>query len=174
VQVIISTRGLAVSDGYKDTLSRRLAKLERLVPKAREARVILSREKHRCTAALALVAKRRVVRSRETADDLAAAVDLAVAALGRQVRDLKERVKHKKPRRGRLAPALPAEPAPAPAAGEPLVRRMTPKPMSVEEAVEQFRLGRDQFLVFTNARTDAVNVLYRRHDGTLGLVEPVT
>jgi putative sigma-54 modulation protein len=45
--------------------------------------------------------------------------------------------------------------------------------MSVEEAVEQFRLGREQFLVFENARTEAVNVLYRRTDGGLGLIEPV-
>jgi len=39
--------------------------------------------------------------------------------------------------------------------------------------VEQFHLGREQFLVFTNALTDAVNVLYRRRDGGLGLIEPV-
>ena len=53
------------------------------------------------------------------------------------------------------------------------MRRVTPKPMSVEEAVEQFRLGQEQFLVFTNARTDVVNVLYRRKGGGLGLIEPV-
>ena len=54
-----------------------------------------------------------------------------------------------------------------------IVRQVTPKPMSVEEAIEQLRLGRDQFLVFTNARTEVVNVVYRRPDGGLGLVEPV-
>jgi putative sigma-54 modulation protein len=45
--------------------------------------------------------------------------------------------------------------------------------MSVEEAVEQFQLRRDPFLVFTNAGTDSVNVLYRRKGGGLGLIEPV-
>jgi putative sigma-54 modulation protein len=94
------------------------------------------------------------------------------------VRGLKERVKHRKGRgRAPLPPAGPAggsEASVAPAGdGEVLVRRVTPKPMSVEEAVEQFHLGHEQFLVFTNARTDAVNVLYRRKGGGLGLIEPV-
>jgi putative sigma-54 modulation protein len=44
--------------------------------------------------------------------------------------------------------------------------------MSIDEAVAQFRLGRELFLVFVNASTEAVNVLYRRRDGSLGLVEP--
>lgn len=172
MQVIISTRGFTVSKAYKDRLSQRLAKLEALWPKIIEARVVLSREKHRRTAAITLAGKQRTFRSEETAPDLAVAVDLAVAALGRQVRALKERVKHRKgratPRRGgRVRPEAGPEPE-----GGVVVRRVTPKPMSVEEAVEQFRLGQEQFLVFMNADTDTVNVLYRRTDGGLGLVQP--
>lgn len=172
MQVIISTRGFTVSKTYKDRLSQRLAKLEALWPKITEARVVLSREKHRRTATVTLVAKQRAFRSEETAPDLAVAVDLAVDALGRQVRALKDRVKRRK---GRPTPRA-AEPVQAEAGsgaeGGVVVRRVTPKPMSVEEAVEQFRLGTDQFLVFTNAHADTVNVLYRRRDGGLGLVEP--
>jgi hypothetical protein len=39
--------------------------------------------------------------------------------------------------------------------------------------VEQFSRSADEFLVFANATTDAVSVLYRRQDGALGLIEPV-
>ena len=178
MQVIISARGLTVSSTYKDALTRKLAKLEPLLPGLTEAKIVLSKEKHRRTAALTVAARHRVYRSEETAEDLASAVDLAVAALGRQVRDTKDRVRSKKPRRipGRRGAAAPAD---APGAAPPdvprdvIVRQVTPKPMSVEEAIEQLRLGRDQFLVFTNARTEVVNVVYRRPDGGLGLVEPV-
>ena len=52
-------------------------------------------------------------------------------------------------------------------------RRVAAKPMSVEEAVMQLGLRDDQFLVFTNAATETVNVLYRRKNGGLGLIEPV-
>jgi putative sigma-54 modulation protein len=44
--------------------------------------------------------------------------------------------------------------------------------MDVEEAVMQMDLVDDHFFVFTNARTDRVNVLYRRSDGDYGLIQP--
>ena len=46
------------------------------------------------------------------------------------------------------------------------------KPMDVEEAIMQMDLVDDNFLVFTNARTEKVNVLYRRKDGNYGLIQP--
>ena len=52
------------------------------------------------------------------------------------------------------------------------VRRTNAKPMSLEEAVDQLRLQTDGLLVFRNARTGAVNVLRRRADRTVELVEP--
>ncbi|MFI5328241.1 MAG: HPF/RaiA family ribosome-associated protein [Candidatus Rokuibacteriota bacterium] len=91
MQVIISTRGMTVSRTYKDELTRRLAKLEPMLPALVETRAVLSKEKHRRTAALTLLARRRAFRSRETAPDLEAAVDRAVHALCRQVRETKAR-----------------------------------------------------------------------------------
>jgi hypothetical protein len=44
--------------------------------------------------------------------------------------------------------------------------------MSVDDALEQMRTRRDDVLVFTNARSRAVNVLRRRPDGRLELVQP--
>jgi putative sigma-54 modulation protein len=177
MQTIISARGLTVSTSYKDQLTRKLGKLESLWPKIAEARVVLSKEKHRRTAAITLVAASHTFRSEETAPDLAVAADMAVAALGRQVRALKDRVTHRKGRIGRRAAAATGEGTMASADpagdGEVVVRRVRPKPMSVLEAAEQLRLGSEQFLVFSNARTHAVNVLYRRRDGGLGLIEPV-
>lgn len=91
MQVIISTRGMTVSRTYKDEITRKLAKLEPLLPAVVETRAVLSREKHRRTAALTVVARSRSFRSEETAPDLSAAVDRAVHALRRQVREVKTR-----------------------------------------------------------------------------------
>jgi putative sigma-54 modulation protein len=60
-----------------------------------------------------------------------------------------------------------------PAAPDVVVRRVPLKPMSLDEAVAELRLDGGDFLVFVNASTDAVNVLYERVDGDLGLIEPV-
>lgn len=171
MQVIISTRGMTISKTYREAVARRLEKLEAIFPKIGDARVVLAKEKHRRTAALTLIAKHHTFRSQETSADLAAALDMAIDALARQVRETKDRVKNRKTRRARRL--VPVAPPPAPPAPDVVVRRIPLKPMSLEEAMEQFRLGRDDFVVFLNARTDTVSVLYRRKDGGLGLVEPV-
>jgi putative sigma-54 modulation protein len=57
----------------------------------------------------------------------------------------------------------------------PIVRRKTFKlvPMDEAEALEQMRmLGHENFFIFFNVETDAINVLYQRRDGTYGLIEP--
>jgi putative sigma-54 modulation protein len=169
MQVIFSTRGMTISKAYKDALTKKLSKLEPLLPII-ETRAVLSREKHRRTAALTLVAKRHTFRSEETAGDLAVAVDMAIDALARQVREMKDRVKNRKARHGRRLPSRGTEPAPLDVA----VRRVPVKPLSVEEAAGELGRRGDDFVVFINASTDAVNVLYRRTDGGLGLVEPAT
>ena len=52
------------------------------------------------------------------------------------------------------------------------VKRFEMKPMDPEEAVFQMEaLGHD-FFVFRNAKTDEINVVYRRKDGNYGLIEP--
>jgi putative sigma-54 modulation protein len=46
-------------------------------------------------------------------------------------------------------------------------------PMDEQEAIEQMiQLGHENFFVFYNANTNSINVLYRRRDGTYGLIEP--
>jgi putative sigma-54 modulation protein len=170
MQVIISSRGMTISRTYKDALTKKLEKLEPMLPKIIETKAVLSKEKHRRTAALTLIAKHHTFRSEETAGDLAVAVDMAVDALARQVRELKDRVKNRKARNARRAP-LPA-PLRARVGPDVVVRQIPLKPMSLDEAVAELGSEADDFLVFANASTDAVNVLYRRKDGALGLIEP--
>ena len=50
--------------------------------------------------------------------------------------------------------------------------RIRVKPMFVDEAVLQLEMSHRQFLVFLNARSAKVNVLYRRKSGDFGLIEP--
>ena len=182
MRYIISGHGIAVPPAFRQMVERKVGKLARILPKIIEAKVMLSSEKYRRTAHITLVAKRKIFRSDETAGDLASAVDLAVDALTRQVRQVKDRLRQRKPRASRRRPGPRPEAAETrfPGEGEatpppPVVsRRVAAKPMSVEEAVMQLGLRDDQFLVFTNAATETVNVLYRRKNGGLGLIEPVT
>ncbi len=67
MQVIISARGLTVSKTYKDAVTAKLTKLEPILPKIVEMKVVLSKEKHRRTAALTVVAKKHTGRRGRTA-----------------------------------------------------------------------------------------------------------
>jgi putative sigma-54 modulation protein len=46
------------------------------------------------------------------------------------------------------------------------------KPMDVDEAAQQMDLSKRNFLVFFNSKSNNINVIYKRNDGNLGLIEP--
>jgi putative sigma-54 modulation protein len=155
-------------------IETKLAKVTRFLPKITEARVVFGRERHQHLTRVTVQAKGTTLHAEAAGADFHSGLDEAVESLAEQARRYKERIRSRKPRpsrRGRVArPAVsepPAEPAP-----DLLVRRLAAKPMSVDEALEQMRTRRDDVLVFTNARSRTVNVLRRRPDGRLELVQP--
>ena len=174
----LTGRGVSVSPALRRRIEAKIAKMQRVFPKLIEARVVLATERYRHLAEVTFRAKGATFHVEGVASDFHAALDEALASLTAQIRRKKERVTgHKKPRPARQRGATPAAAAPAPGDGTPpvpllVIRRTNAKPMSLEEAVDQLRLQTDGLLVFRNARTQTVNVLRRRSDGTVELVEP--
>jgi putative sigma-54 modulation protein len=113
--------------------------------------------------------------AKEETTDLYAAIDLAVGKLEHQAQKLREKRKEHKGPSGE-ARALGAdngtEPTTAPARPRVIARRVSAKPMAVDEAVTTLGRTGDEFLVFTNAGSQQLAVLYRRKDGNYGLIEP--
>ena len=169
MEVILSGRGVAVTPALRTLVEAKLARLTRLMPEIVAARVVCEAEKFRRSARITLRARRRTFASEATAGDLTTALDEAIDALKHQARQAKDRRSISK---GRAARRSGAVAAPSPRAGI-VPRRLVAKPMSVDEAALQLDTGREHFLVFRNAQSGDVNVLYRRRDGGLGLIEPV-
>lgn len=153
-------------------------KLERMVKKYLhrpvDAHVILSVAKERHAAEITLQADHVTMFAKEETTDLYAAIDLAVAKLEHQAQKLRAKRKdHKGPSGARtlagdvVAPADDDRPRP-----RVIPRRVSAKPMAVDEAVATLGRTGDEFLVFTNAVTQQLAVLYRRKDGNYGLIEP--
>jgi putative sigma-54 modulation protein len=110
-----------------------------------------------------------MVRAEERGADSYAAIDLVVDKLERQLKKYKGRVIAK---RGEEAP--PPEPETAEEREPAIVRtkRYVLRPMSPEDAaLEMDDLGH-AFFMFRNVDTDLVSVIYLRHDGDYGLIEP--
>lgn len=182
----LTGRGVPVSPALQRRVEAKIAKMQRVLPKLIEARVVLATERYRHLVDVTLRAKGRTFHVEGAASDFHAALDQALAHLAGQVRRRKERVTGRKksgPARRRSAPAAGVgdqleagdetpRVSPVPEVPEVVVRRTNAKPMSLEEAVDQLRLRNDGLLVFRNTRTRVVNVLRRRPDGTVELVEP--
>ena len=169
VPVILNGRGITLTPALKALIEGKITRLTRLVPRIVDARVVCVAEKFRRTARITLRARRGTFTSEATAGELTAALDAAAETLKRQLREAKERRTVSKGRAARRGGAAVA----GPVREEIVPRRLVAKPMSVDEAKMQLDAGREQFLVFRNAQSGEVNVLYRRRDGGLGLIEPV-
>ena len=145
-----------------------------------DAHVILAVAKTRHTAEITLQADHVPLFAKETTTDLYSAIDLAVEKLEHQAQKLKARRKEHKGQSGARAAASAvtkaaagkAKPARRKSGSVIRTRRVSAKPMPVDEAVARLSESQEEFLVFTNAANQLLSVLYRRKDGNFGLIEP--
>ncbi len=175
---------MRLTDNTRDYVEKKAAKLERYLPGIEEVRVELSHIKSarsaqdRQVAQVTVHGKGFILRSEERSDDIHAAFDAALDKMQRQVDRYKGKHYHGRGD-GRSAAEVAEEELPVDDTGEllPLIgrrKKFIVLPMSEDEAVEQMRLlGHDNFFIFFNAEQNAIQVLYRRRNGTYGLIEPV-
>jgi ribosomal subunit interface protein len=98
MQVTITGRGVVLTADVRALVERKVGKLARLLPRAPGARVVCAAEKFRRTARVSVRVKRRAFATEATAGDLVVAVDAAVDALRRQLREDKNRRRQPKRR----------------------------------------------------------------------------
>ena len=120
--------------------------------------------------------KGHIVRVEESEEDMYAAIDLVVDKVEAQIKKHVSRVKEQR-RQARNASVdvftynLEADPDEEPAVVG--TERFAPKPLHLDEALMQLESIGSEFLVFINAETDRVNVVYRRRIGGYAVIDPV-
>ncbi len=174
MDISVTFRHLESTDALRDYAREKVSRIKKYVGTPADVAVVLSLEKHRHQAEITLNTNGITVNAKDVTEDMYAAIDLAVDKLERQVKKHKEKLKDHKPgERTARYNIVSSEPA-LPAQGERIIKTESIfiKPMSVDEAIMQIDVMNNDFLVFTNAQTQKVNVLYRRRDGNLGLIEP--
>lgn len=180
--VKITGRHLQITAAINDHVTKKIENLHLDYPKIIEAHVILEVEKYRHSAEVVLVCSNHItIEACEECDDMYVAIDQVVDKVARQMRKYKTRLMRKhRPRKGEVEHLEEQVLHPEPVDHEehpqhPIVRteRYPVKPMFVDEAVLQLEMSHRQFLVFRNAQSSRVNVLYRRNKtGDFGLIEP--
>lgn len=180
-EIKVTGRHLSITDAIKDYVTRKIEALHLDYPKIIEAHVILEVEKYRHSAEVILICSNHItIEARHVTDDMYAAIDAVGDKIARRMRKYKTRLMRKhRPRKNKVKhleeQVLNPEPTEEDEHSEHTVirtERLPVKPMFVDEAVLQLEMSRRQFLVFLNARTSRVNVLYRRKNGDFGLIEP--
>ncbi len=174
-----------LTDSIKEHVERGVEKISGHFDQVIEVHVILNVDAHRQFAEFNVHANGLRINAKESTNDMYLSVDRALEKVERQVRKHKDRILRHQPRSVRearsyghdvLQPTVDEDNGES-AESRPwhhVILRETfdTKPMSVEEAAFQLELIHEQFLIFTNADTDKLNVIYDRHDGTYGLIEP--
>jgi putative sigma-54 modulation protein len=192
----VTGRHVSVTEAMKEYCRRRLACLHLDYPKIIEVQILLDVQKYRHTAEVILHCSNHItLEASAESDDMYVSVDEVVDKIARQMRKYKTRLmRHHRPRKHTIrhldetvlrwewveeVPETESETIGKQETeanlSEPTVihsEKYPVKPMFIDEAVLQIEMSSKQFLVFLNAKTERVNVIYRRKNGDFGLIEP--
>ena len=176
----VTFRHMKASDPIREYAEEKVDKITKLIDRGGEAQVILSVEKHLHVAHIELLTDGSLrMRGIDKSEDMYASIDAAVERIVRQVKRYREKIKsHRESTSlGRELPhhILSVTNGEEERIGEipQIVRQETivAREMNVDDAVMQMDLLNTEFLVFTNAISHQVNVVYRLPDGQYGLIE---
>ena len=182
VPVKVTGRHVSVTDPIKEYAISRVEHLHLDYPRIIEAHVILDVEKHRHFAEIILHCTNHItIEASHETDDMYASIDGVSAKIAQQMRKYKTKIlRNHRPRRQSIR-HIDEQVLELSAAfheteeAEPDViktERYPVKPMFIDEAVLQIEMSNRQFVVFLNAKTEKVNILYRRKGDGFGLIEP--
>lgn len=182
LKVQVFGRDMDVSDKLGEYVSKKTNKLDRYINDIQDAQVDLKHAKtareaqDRYVAQITIRGKGYTLRAEERTDDIRSAFDAALEKMQRQISRYKGKHYRGKGDGTSLAEEAMAmmEPIGEEEASPEIARRKKffLKPMDEDEAIEQMKLlGHEDFFIFYNATTNAVNVLYRRRDSSYGLID---
>jgi putative sigma-54 modulation protein len=200
MELQIRTNGTKVTEGMREFIDRRMHKLDRLADKVIDAQLELRTEVTRTgaevtTAQLTLHTRKHLIRAEAEDPEAAKAVDMAIDKLIAQVRKFNDKRKTLRrkgtPAMGEVATDGTGEmPEGVSLDGQgeedeeismerfaeisPVARtkRFQMEPMDVEMAIEQMELVGHDFFFFKNQEDEKFSVLYRRRDGSYGILSP--
>ena len=172
---IISGKNIEVTPGLKDSVTNKLGKLERYFTPDTEIIVTLSVERDRQKIEVTIPVKGDIIRSEQTSTDMYVSIDLVEEVIERQLRKYKNKLIARHQEGGTFKQEF-FEEEPAIDSNDEIqivrTKKFGIKPMFPEDACVQMELLGHDFFVFSNAETEEVNVVYKRKNGTFGLIEP--
>lgn len=179
MDITVTFRHMEATESLKAYAEEKLSKIKKYFDSPLEAHVVLTVEKFRHQADVTLNADGTRIKAVEETGDMYSAIDQVLDKIEKQVKRHKSKTKEYRGENAKEEGPSADEGTGGPgvAAEEEMtieVEALAAKPMDPEEAAMQLSMSRQDFLVFRNANSDEVNVLYRKGNGNLGLIQPGT
>jgi len=177
MQIEVSFKQMEQSDPLREYVTEKLEKVLKPLMEPVSAQAVLHVEKYRHIAKVTVHANGIVIKGNEETNDMYSSVDLVLDKLARQVKKYRDKiVRHgdrEAVREFRASHSVLHEETAEPLESEVIRRKeLILKPISVDEAIMQMELMNKSFLLFNNAGSHQLNVIYIRDDGHFGLIEP--
>jgi putative sigma-54 modulation protein len=173
MDITVTFRHTEPTESLRTYAEEKISKIDKYLDSPCEAHIVLTVEKFRHQADVTLGINGTRIKGVEETGDMYSAIDQVVDKIEKQVK------RHLSKIRSHRSENLRDDESDEFAAfsqEEPVIEieKMVAKPMDSEEAAMQLNLSRQDFLVFRNAKSMEINVIYKRGDGNLGLIEPVS
>lgn len=171
MKIDVISRNYEVSERLKDVVAQKLEKLDKYFEVEAQSKVAFKKEASTLTLEVMLDYTGRLVRATASGDNFYDLIDVVLPKLEGQIRKHRTRFdKHQKNQAYRDSALFGGvEKDNGKVVKE---KKFTLNPMTLDEAIEEIELLGHSFYVFLDAKTESVQVLYRRNDGDLGLIEP--
>lgn len=182
MQMHITGRHVEVTDDVRSYVEKRVKKIEAIFNRIIDLQVVIELEKNRYFAEIILATAKATFHAQGETHDIFSSLDAVMDKIERQIRRHKERIKdwRRRPSQDRAAVQLKdaadhEDISASPGASSQIVsvpEKFASKPMTVEEAVMQLSTSDEALLLFLNAETNQINLVYEHESRGYGWVEP--
>ncbi len=186
MKMYVKGRNLKVTQAQRAYAEEKIGHLSHYLDQIESAHVTLRTERELQIVDVVLNLKHFLIKAEERSPDMHASIDLVRDRLEQQIRKYKTkhwnhhaRANGKENASQRRRPAGKMRPTEEPEESDKSLRivrskKIDIKKMGPQDAAHQMELLGHDFFLFINDQTGAVNVLYKRRGGQLGLIETVS
>jgi putative sigma-54 modulation protein len=179
MEITVTFRHIDASESLKAYAEEKVSKMDKYFDFPVEAHIVLAVEKFRRSADVTLNVNGTMIKGVVETEDMYSAIDQVMDKIEKQVKRYREKMRDRRAETRKTETSLGTNESEeiGDAGPEELrieVEKIVAKPMDPEEAAMQLNLSQQDFLVFRNSRSREINVIYKRKDGNLGLMEPLS
>ncbi len=175
MELTVTFRHIDTNDALRNHAKEKVSRIEKYNSNINEVHVILSLEKRRHIAEVIVNVNKGKITAKEVSEDnMYSAIDLVMDKIESQARKYKDKLTSHKDQHRKAKHNILSVESVSDNDKTDVVRTesVIVEVMTLDDAIEHIKLIDNEFLVFKNSATESVNILYKRRDGDLGLIEP--